>query len=219
MEDEVKGGTEIVGCAKEEVDEENVGAEKKERTGNPGIVNEEVDEENVGAEVKEITGNPGIKEEVDEEKVGDIEIDDGTKLIQSGSCEEKTSKEGENVDTEINEYSYLQREGFTSELFKVKLTNLTRHACYSNLKKQILSKNLKPRKIKLFNDDDAGTGTYALITFADEKDRDDAIRVLDGHQWKGHIIAAKKAKPKADPFQMQRKRKGQAPGEHFSSIH
>ncbi|XP_064620484.1 tRNA (uracil-5-)-methyltransferase homolog A-like [Lineus longissimus] len=141
----------------------------------------------------------------------EVKTDDGPSSVHPvESGDQPTPKNEGNPDSEMNEYSYLDREGFTSELFKVKLTNLTRHVSYSSLKKHVSAMKLQPRKIKIFNNDDGGGGAFALVTFADEKKRDEAITVLDGHEWKGRTVAAKKAKPKPDP--LWRKRKGQAPG-------
>ncbi|XP_033103335.1 tRNA (uracil-5-)-methyltransferase homolog A-like, partial [Anneissia japonica] len=64
----------------------------------------------------------------------------------------------------------------------------------------IINLNLKPKKVKAVN-----RGTYAFVTFMCEEDRQEALRVLNGHKWKNQILKAKPAKPKADPMAAKRK--------------
>ncbi|CAL1273296.1 unnamed protein product [Larinioides sclopetarius] len=99
-------------------------------------------------------------------------------------------------------YSYTKLDDFTSEIFKIELGNLPNYIGYGQLRK-LLNSNLKlhPRKVKAI-----GTPPhFAFITFRNEKDRDKALKELNGYQWKGKLLSAKKANPAADPMAKKRK--------------
>ncbi|CAH8499317.1 unnamed protein product [Schistosoma turkestanicum] len=95
-------------------------------------------------------------------------------------------------------YGYLKRNTFTSEVFKIQLKNISRHAGFSVVKKLLQSLNVKFCKIKF------PKCGLAFLSFESATDRDFAISVLDGHVWKGSKIEAKIARPHADPLMKRR---------------
>ncbi|XP_071789916.1 tRNA (uracil-5-)-methyltransferase homolog A-like isoform X1 [Asterias amurensis] len=99
------------------------------------------------------------------------------------------------AEAESDPYHYLTREHFTSEIFKIEIKNLPRHFGFAQLKKMLVNLQLKPKKVKAVN-----RATYAFVTFSNEEDKEEALKVLDGHKWKGQILKAKLAKPIEDPY-------------------
>ncbi|XP_055933673.1 tRNA (uracil-5-)-methyltransferase homolog A-like isoform X1 [Argiope bruennichi] len=134
--------------------------------------------------------------DVNHEKDLKTEID-----METNSVVESNNKE-ENVKKELDLYSYTKLDDFTSEIFKIELGNLPNYIGYGQLRK-LLNSNLKlhPRKVKAIGN----PPHFAFITFRDEKDRDKALNQLNGYQWKGKTLSAKKANPAADPMAKKRK--------------
>ncbi|XP_022105170.1 tRNA (uracil-5-)-methyltransferase homolog A-like isoform X2 [Acanthaster planci] len=95
----------------------------------------------------------------------------------------------------LDPYHYLTRRHFTSEIFKIEIQNLPRHFGFAQLKKMLNGLQLKPKKVKAVN-----KATYAFVTFSCEEDKEEALKVLNGHKWKGQILRAKLAKPVKDPY-------------------
>ncbi|GBN88546.1 tRNA (uracil-5-)-methyltransferase A, partial [Araneus ventricosus] len=121
----------------------------------------------------------------------------------NNSIVESDSKEENNVKREEPDlYSYTKLDDFTSEIFKIELGNLPNFIGYGQLRK-LLNSNLKlhPRKVKAIGN----PPHFAFITFRNEKDRDKALKELNGYQWKGKTLSAKKANPAADPMAKKRK--------------
>ncbi|GBN72948.1 tRNA (uracil-5-)-methyltransferase A [Araneus ventricosus] len=121
----------------------------------------------------------------------------------NNSVVESDSKEENNVKREEPDlYSYTKLDDFTSEIFKIELGNLPNFIGYGQLRK-LLNSNLKlhPRKVKAIGN----PPHFAFITFRNEKDRDKALKELNGYQWKGKTLSAKKANPAADPMAKKRK--------------
>lgn len=83
---------------------------------------------------------------------------------------------------------------FSSENYKLELNNLPRKCDYHVIK-QLLERNFKlnVHKVRI------GSGK-AFISFASEKERDEAITKLDNQEYKGKILMAKIASPKYDPL-------------------
>ncbi|XP_061674603.1 tRNA (uracil-5-)-methyltransferase homolog A [Syngnathoides biaculeatus] len=110
-----------------------------------------------------------------------------------------TAGEGEvTLDTSI--YGYIKQDLFTSEIFKVEIRNLPKFIGFNDLKKFLAKHGLNPHKIKLF-----GKHTFAFVTFKNEEERNKAVKMVHGMQWKGQVLSVKLAKPKADPIQRKRK--------------
>lgn len=125
------------------------------------------------------------------------------------SAEAQASKTEESEPSNPGMYSYIKDDLFTSEIFKVEIKNLPKFTGFNDLKKFLAKHNLNPHKIKLF-----GKQTFAFVTFKNEEERDKAMKMVHGMQWKGQVLSVKLAKPKVDPIMRKRKQEesvGQPP--------
>uniref|UniRef100_A0A8C7S5B4 tRNA (uracil(54)-C(5))-methyltransferase n=1 Tax=Oncorhynchus mykiss TaxID=8022 RepID=A0A8C7S5B4_ONCMY len=143
-----------------------------------------------------MVGSPSLKEE----KTSDPKEDavDGVKTDEpkaEGGGEEAASSDPNNL------YRYVQADLFTSEIFKVEIQNLPKFIGFNDLKKFLEKHRLNPHKIKLF-----GKQTFAFVTFKNEEERDKAMKMVHGMQWKGRVLSVRLAKPKADPMLRKRER-------------
>lgn len=107
---------------------------------------------------------------------------------------------GENEASDPSMYRYIKQDLFTSEIFKVEIRNLPKFIGFNDLKKFLAKHSLNPHKIKLF-----GKQTFAFVTFKNEEERDKAMKMVHGMQWKGQVLSVRLAKPKADPILRKRK--------------
>lgn len=99
------------------------------------------------------------------------------------------------VDPDSNAYRYIKEDLFTSEIFKVEIQNIPKFIGFNDLKKFLTKHGLNPHKIKLF-----GKQTFAFVTFKNLEERDKAMKVVHGVQWKGRVLSVRLAKPKVDPI-------------------
>ncbi|XP_036305554.1 tRNA (uracil-5-)-methyltransferase homolog A isoform X5 [Pipistrellus kuhlii] len=124
--------------------------------------------------------------------------------------EEKEEEEGAGTAAQSGPqpglYSYIRDDLFTSEIFKLELQNVPRHASFSDVRRFLGRFGLQPHKTKLF-----GQPPCAFVTFRCAAERDKALRVLHGALWKGRPLSVRMARPKADP--MARKRQREDEGE------
>ncbi|KAF3850586.1 hypothetical protein F7725_012358 [Dissostichus mawsoni] len=97
-------------------------------------------------------------------------------------------------------YRYIKEDLFTSEIYKVEIRNLPKFTGFNDLKKFLAKHGLNPHKIKLF-----GKQTFAFVTFKNEEERDKAMKMVHGMQWKSQVLSVRLAKPKADPILRKRK--------------
>ncbi|NP_001412033.1 tRNA (uracil-5-)-methyltransferase homolog A isoform 7 [Mus musculus] len=100
-------------------------------------------------------------------------------------------------------YSYIRDDLFTSEIFKLELQNVPRHASFSDVRRFLGRFGLQSHKIKLF-----GQPPCAFVTFRSAAERDKALRVLHGALWKGCPLSVRLARPKADPMARKRRQEG-----------
>ncbi|XP_058137856.1 tRNA (uracil-5-)-methyltransferase homolog A isoform X2 [Dasypus novemcinctus] len=101
-------------------------------------------------------------------------------------------------------YGYIRDDLFTSEIFKLELQNLPRHASFSDIRRFLGRFGLQPHKTKLF-----GQPPCAFVTFRSAPERDRALSVLHGALWKGRPLSVRLARPKADPMARKRRREGE----------
>ncbi|KAM4827539.1 tRNA (uracil-5-)-methyltransferase homolog A [Thomomys bottae] len=101
-------------------------------------------------------------------------------------------------------YSYIRGDLFTSEIFKLELQNVPRHASFSDVRRFLARFGLQPHKTKLF-----GQPPCAFVTFRSAAERDKALRVLHGALWKGRPLSVRLARPKADPMAKKRRQEGE----------
>ncbi|XP_013403739.1 tRNA (uracil-5-)-methyltransferase homolog A [Lingula anatina] len=135
--------------------------------------------------------SPGLKMPDGMKEENPITVERG--VTQGPNSEESESQPDK---PQLDPYEYLKREGFTSEIFKIEVRNLPRKFGFSQLKKRLINLELNPVKIKAAS----ANGSVGYVTFRNEEDRQKGLNVLNGHQWKGQVLQAKKANPAADPF-------------------
>lgn len=104
-------------------------------------------------------------------------------------------------------YRYIKGDLFTSEIYKVEIMNLPKYTGFNDLKKFLARHSLNPHKIKLF-----GKQTFAFVTFKNEEDRDKAMKMVHGMQWKGQVLSVRLAKPKVDPILKRKHEEGESAG-------
>uniref|UniRef100_A0A3B3CIJ8 tRNA (uracil(54)-C(5))-methyltransferase n=1 Tax=Oryzias melastigma TaxID=30732 RepID=A0A3B3CIJ8_ORYME len=111
-----------------------------------------------------------------------------------------------------DKYRYIKVDLFTSEIFKVEIRNLPKFIGFNDLKKFLAKHGINPHKIKLF-----GKHTCAFVTFKNEEERDKALKMVHGMQWKGQVLSVRLAKPKQDPILKKRKQEeGEGAGQPAS---
>ncbi|XP_019740763.1 tRNA (uracil-5-)-methyltransferase homolog A [Hippocampus comes] len=132
-------------------------------------------------------------------EAGAPETGDAADLPADSTDHVSPAEEGE-VSSDPGLYGYIKQDLFTSEIFKVEIRNLPKFIGFNDLKKFLAKHGLNPHKIKLF-----GKQTFAFVTFKNEADRDKAMKMMHGMQWKGQVLSVRLAKPKADPIQRKRK--------------
>uniref|UniRef100_A0A7N9AXC4 tRNA (uracil(54)-C(5))-methyltransferase n=1 Tax=Mastacembelus armatus TaxID=205130 RepID=A0A7N9AXC4_9TELE len=132
-------------------------------------------------------------------------------LPSSGDGKSDINAEGEKeADSDPGIYRYIKEDLFTSEIYKVEIRNLPKFIGFNDLKKFLAKHRLNPHKIKLF-----GKQTFAFVTFKNEEERDKAMKLVHGMQWKGQVLSVRLAKPKADPI-LRKRRQEEGEGEPLS---
>ncbi|KAF6723541.1 tRNA (uracil-5-)-methyltransferase-like protein A [Oryzias melastigma] len=134
-------------------------------------------------------------------------------LQDSGSDALGPKAEGDpEAPSDPDKYRYIKVDLFTSEIFKVEIRNLPKFIGFNDLKKFLAKHGINPHKIKLF-----GKHTCAFVTFKNEEERDKALKMVHGMQWKGQVLSVRLAKPKQDPILKKRKQEeGEGAGEPAS---
>lgn len=132
-----------------------------------------------------------------EEKPDDVPQDNPDNQVEKS--EAKADGEVE-APSDPNMYRYIKDDLFTSEIYKVEIRNLPKFIGFNDLKKFLAKHGLNAHKIKLF-----GRQTFAFVTFKNEEERDKAMKLVHGMQWKGQVLTVKLAKPKVDPILRKRK--------------
>lgn len=122
--------------------------------------------------------------------------------------EEKTENGSKIEETKIEEtksetakhtgpgYEYLER-GFTTEIFKIEITNLPRHYGINEMKKLFKNKlGLDASKIKI----PRANSKFGFVCFRSAEEKKKAIDTLNGYVWKGATLVCTEAKASRDPF-------------------
>lgn len=126
---------------------------------------------------------------------------DGLSQDPTGDGKSDAKPEGENeAASDPKMYRYIKEDLFTSEIYKVEIRNLPKFIGFNDLKKFLAKHSLSPHKIKLF-----AKQTFAFVTFKNEEERDKAMKLVHGMQWKGQVLSVRLAKPKADPILRKRR--------------
>ncbi|XP_020510473.2 tRNA (uracil-5-)-methyltransferase homolog A [Labrus bergylta] len=121
-------------------------------------------------------------------------------LPQDAGKSDEKAEGGSEAASDPSMYRYIKNDLFTSEIFKVEIRNLPKFIGFNDLKKFLSKHGLNPHKIKLF-----GKQTFAFVTFKNEEERDKAMKMVHGVQWKGQVLSVRLAKPKADPILRKRR--------------
>ncbi|KAM7416378.1 hypothetical protein PAMA_018445 [Pampus argenteus] len=140
--------------------------------------------------------------DVDSSTIADAPVPEEEKpddLPQDSTDDVKAEGESEAA-SDPSMYRYIKEDLFTSEIYKVEIRNLPKFIGFNDLKKFLAKHSLNPHKIKLF-----GRQTFAFVTFKNEEERDKAMKMVHGMQWKGQVLSVRLAKPKADPILRKRK--------------
>ncbi|XP_069034134.1 tRNA (uracil-5-)-methyltransferase homolog A [Embiotoca jacksoni] len=145
----------------------------------------------------DVSGSPAaIDPPSKEEKPDDLPQDSKSDAVKSDVQAEGESEAA----SDPGMYRYIKEDLFTSEIYKVEIRNLPKFVGFNDLKKFLAKHSLNPHKIKLL-----GRQTFAFVTFKNEEERDKAMKVVHGVQWKGQVLSVRLAKPKVDPILRKRK--------------
>ncbi|XP_023160102.2 tRNA (uracil-5-)-methyltransferase homolog A [Drosophila hydei] len=101
-----------------------------------------------------------------------------------------------------NEFEYLERNEFTSEIYKIEVKNMGYFGIGEF--KKLLKNTLKLDMTKIKS---PTRKEYAFVCFRSQADQERALETLNGYKWKGRILKALAAKASADPLH---KRRGEA---------
>ena len=140
------------------------------------------------------SSNPMVVE--NQEKV--MKLNDEMEVDSNGSSQvEKTASQ--DVEQNLN-----QRQGFSSEKFKIEIQNLPKFFGIGQMKKLLVKKlQVKVHKLKPVGP----KASYMFMNFANEIDREDAIAKLDGYELKGRKLKAFKIRAAKDPMIKAREKK------------
>ncbi|XP_075161072.1 tRNA (uracil-5-)-methyltransferase homolog A [Haematobia irritans] len=120
------------------------------------------------------------------------EIDDSEPVNSEETAAVKEEKD--------SEFDYLQRNEFSSEIYKIEVRNLGYFGIgeFKKLLKNKLKLDMSKIKSPLRKD-------FAFVCFRSQEDQEKALSLLNGYKWKGKILQTQVAKPSADPLQRKRK--------------
>ncbi|XP_072770402.1 tRNA (uracil-5-)-methyltransferase homolog A-like [Nerophis lumbriciformis] len=132
--------------------------------------------------------------------------DSSSSAATEAPTQERAATDDANTTSDPGMYGYIKQDLFTSEIFKVEIQNLPKFIGFNDLKKFLAKHGLNPHKVKLLS-------RFAFVTFKNEEERDKAMKMVHGMQWRGQVLSVRLAKPKADPIQRKRKQQQQEEGE------
>ncbi|XP_020716771.1 tRNA (uracil-5-)-methyltransferase homolog A [Ceratitis capitata] len=125
-------------------------------------------------------------------------------IIPETPAYEEIAKDGTLPPASVDEFNYLKRNEFTSEIYKIEVRNLG-YFGIGEFKKLLKSKlNLNMTKIK-----SPLRKEFAFVCFRSQEDQERAIETLNGYKWKGKVLQATAAKASADPLQKRRNENAQ----------
>lgn len=128
--------------------------------------------------------------------VGESQLSDMPHLTEDNVA----AKDATEGDSDPGNYRYIKEDLFTSEIFKVEIQNLPKYIGFNDMKKFLAKHGLNPHKVKLF-----ARQSFAFVTFKNVEERDKAMKMVHGMQWKGQVLSVRLAKPKVDPILKKRK--------------
>ncbi|XP_043650869.1 tRNA (uracil-5-)-methyltransferase homolog A [Drosophila teissieri] len=132
----------------------------------------------------------GVGKSIEVEEIAENAVKTDETTVANGKDE--AGKAGE-------EFAYLERNEFTSEIFKVEVKNMGYFGIGEF--KKLLRTTLKfdVTKIKA-----PTRKEFAFVCFRSQEDQQRALETLNGYKWKGKVLKAQVAKASADPLQKKR---------------
>ncbi|EDW99947.1 tRNA (uracil-5-)-methyltransferase homolog A [Drosophila yakuba] len=132
----------------------------------------------------------GVDKSIEVEKIAE-------NAVKTDETTERNGKDEAGKPSE--EYAYLERNEFTSEIFKVEVKNMGYFGIGEF--KKLLRSTLKfdVTKIKA-----PTRKEFAFVCFRSQEDQQRALETLHGYKWKGKVLKAQVAKASADPLQKKR---------------
>ncbi|KAH8373361.1 hypothetical protein KR009_004096 [Drosophila setifemur] len=130
------------------------------------------------------------------------EVNNGTELNESEKDvteTENTTTEGPKMDNAGEEYAYLERNEFTSEIYKIEVKNMGYFGIGEF--KKLLKNTLKLDMTKIKS---PTRKEFAFVCFRTLEAQQRALELLNGYKWKGRVLKAQAAKASADPLQRKR---------------
>ncbi|XP_017127396.1 tRNA (uracil-5-)-methyltransferase homolog A [Drosophila elegans] len=128
-------------------------------------------------------------------------VDKPTEVKEIKEDVKETSPENAKVETEKagEEFAYLERNEFTSEIYKIEVKNLGYFGIGEFKKLLRITLKLDVTKIK-----SPTRKEFAFVCFRTQEDQQRALETLHGYKWKGKVLKAQAAKASADPLQKKR---------------
>ncbi|EDW69914.1 tRNA (uracil-5-)-methyltransferase homolog A [Drosophila virilis] len=112
---------------------------------------------------------------------------------------ESASAKSAEVEKAGNEFAYLERNEFTSEIYKIEVKNMGYFGIGEF--KKLLKNTLKLDMTKIKS---PTRKEFAFVCFRSQADQQRALETLNGYKWKGKILKAMAAKASADPLHKRR---------------
>ncbi|EDV97596.1 tRNA (uracil-5-)-methyltransferase homolog A [Drosophila grimshawi] len=112
---------------------------------------------------------------------------------------EEGAAENEEVEKAGNEFDYLERNEFTSEIYKIEVKNMGYFGIGEF--KKLLKNTLKLDMTKIKS---PTRKEFAFVCFRSQADQQRAVETLNGYKWKGKVLKAMLAKASADPLHKRR---------------
>ncbi|XP_034103929.1 tRNA (uracil-5-)-methyltransferase homolog A [Drosophila albomicans] len=129
--------------------------------------------------------------------IENAEIVENKESAEQASESVKTSDEIEKAGN--NEFEYLERNEFTSEIYKIEVKNLGYFGIGEF--KKLLKTTLKLDITKIKS---PTRKEFAFVCFRNQEDQQRALETLNGYKWKGKVLKAMAAKASADPLHKRR---------------
>ncbi|XP_015375029.1 PREDICTED: tRNA (uracil-5-)-methyltransferase homolog A-like [Diuraphis noxia] len=162
----------------------------------------------------ETVKNENHSESISEEEVNEIEpikkecqlesLADEFQINSDEKDSEVGLEEKENQTKSVakgDPFAYLDRDDFTSEKYKIEIRNLPKHYGIAEFKKLINIKlELNCSKVKTPN----RNGKWLYMCFRSEEDKNTALGILNGYNWKNTKLDASNAKAVPDPLVKKR---------------
>ena len=139
-----------------------------------------------------------VVEIIDNKALNEAEKNESEKIDEENIAEEQ------NEEVQVDTDSYLNRDEFTSERFKIEIQNLPKHFGFAvglsswiynlnnlhvdslkQLKKYLTSLKLEYVKVK-----SPGRCSYAFVTFRNEEAKQDAMKIINESTFKGKKLKA-----------------------------